>query len=773
MRTLARTRDARLRLQTRQPQASELGPSRNRRVVRIPLVGAACVLLLASVTGASPQGANLLNNPSFENGLTGWTPVASTAVIDSYGSPGAPVVAVGAQIGGGGLLLRDSGGNAQVEQVVSLGGVGPGMNLRAGGYFGGTGNDDARMIIRFLNGAGDEMSIKDLPYVTDVHRNFESVLMLREEIIPIPSGAASAAVRVEFVDNCCSFRSAAADALFLQAVNTPVIPSALPLDVELLSNASFEDGWANGSPLTLVDTQGWEGIGPNPCRVKPYSDADPSVPSTIVSCLIGGGSPSTSCLPGGAGNLLSDFGGGGALRQRIDVRGNLPAFATGTIGLQVSGFLGGVGTNEDAARIDVRFLDANQTRISPLPPVGPVTRAHRNSETVIMLRELEYFIPATCNYIEIDVVFINPCCTFTEGLLDNISAKLTTLSPPTPVAKDVNVLHNSSFEEGDLPGSPLQLNNPDGWFGNNNSSVIVKPYGLDGSVPTISFGSSNGLGGLLLNHNNGSPVLCQRVDLSGDSASIAAGDLSVLAMAWLGGSGNVTDTAEVRVRFLNQANGQVGGAGGLQILSPVTAGERANATTLIPRVSQFQVPSGTVTMEVSIQFTDNCCTFSYGLADHLEVFVFDNSTPGSGYCFGDGSGAACPCANSSSSASGCVNSTGLGGVLSANGTATVGSDTVTLIADQCPPDTPGLFFSGTTTLSGSPFGDGLRCVQTGIVRLGVSSTDAFGAAQSSGSLSSLGGLSGGELRHYQYWYRDVSGPCGAGFNTTNAYSIQW
>lgn len=146
---------------------------------------------------------------------------------------------------------------------------------------------------------------------------------------------------------------------------------------------------------------------------------------------------------------------------------------------------------------------------------------------------------------------------------------------------------------------------------------------------------------------------------------------------------------------------------------------------------------------------------------------------GTADCFGDGSSGACPCGNVGAANAGCANSTGLGAVLSAYGTANVAADSVVLTARHCPPSTMGLFFGGSSAPSPAPFGDGLRCVGGGIVRLGVVATNAAGVAASTTTISAVEGLSGGELRRYQFWYRNVLGPCGGGFNTTNALAIQW
>jgi hypothetical protein len=159
----------------------------------------------------------------------------------------------------------------------------------------------------------------------------------------------------------------------------------------------------------------------------------------------------------------------------------------------------------------------------------------------------------------------------------------------------------------------------------------------------------------------------------------------------------------------------------------------------------------------------------------FDDWVVRGREPGTAYCHGVVG--ACPCGNAGGSQAGCANSQGLGAVLSASGEASVGADTVVLSVAGAPPATPGLFFGAAQAASevGGPFlfGDGLRCASGSVVRLGVTFTDAAGSAGTSGSLSVLEGLAPGVTRHYQFWYRDPAGPCGQGFNTSNAYAIAW
>jgi len=151
--------------------------------------------------------------------------------------------------------------------------------------------------------------------------------------------------------------------------------------------------------------------------------------------------------------------------------------------------------------------------------------------------------------------------------------------------------------------------------------------------------------------------------------------------------------------------------------------------------------------------------------------------PGTGYCFGDGSGGACPCGNLGAAGNGCASSINAsGGNLAATGSATIGSDTVVLRGSGLPNSTC-LYFQGTTQISPA-FGDGLRCAGGTIIRLGTK-VNVAGASQypvgADQPVSVRGGVTvPGSTRNYQVWYRNSAPFCTAAtFNLTNGYSITW
>ncbi len=137
-----------------------------------------------------------------------------------------------------------------------------------------------------------------------------------------------------------------------------------------------------------------------------------------------------------------------------------------------------------------------------------------------------------------------------------------------------------------------------------------------------------------------------------------------------------------------------------------------------------------------------------------------------------------PCGNDSPG-TGCLNSTGVGGLLCGVGTTSVATDDLEMDATGLPPGAPSLLFSGTAQVQ-TPFGDGLRCVSSSVVRLGVQTANGSGIAYwGPGILNTLCTvhsicLSAGSTRHYQVWYRNAPVYCTPStFNLTNGLSVTY
>lgn len=712
---------------------------------RIHIESAIPLLLLT--TAAS--GQNLLTNPGFEQGLTGWTTVSSTAESSSYGATGSPAVSVANHIGGGNKLARDLGGFAQLEQDVLTSPIGSGMYLETSGYFGGfsTFADSAQLFVEFWDGSGFELAQRSLPSVSRTERNDEDVLIYRRDRFAVPVGTERIVARIEFVDPCCQGTFGAADEIFLELTPDAPNPAPKPLDTQLVINGDFEGGFGPGSPLTLIDEQSWIGDG-GTCLVKTYSNVDPNVPSTTIASILGGGS-----------NLLTDVSGAGGLRQTIDVRGNAAQIASG-LDLELLADLGGAGSLQDTSTVQANFLDSNFNPIgSQVPPLGPVTRAMRNGETTLLRRKDTYSVPAGTSYIRLSVIFADPCCSGTVAQLDNVEAYLRVPQGPVPQPLGVNILVNGSLEEGSVAGSPLVIDNPGTWVGINDNLILVPFYGSAANVPTASFAASNSLGGLLLAHS-GTAGLTQSKDLRGLADLVDQGALRVETRAWLGGTTNSNDTAEFTLRFFNEFDAPLGLP---RELGPVTAADRMNLTTLLERSDSFIAPAGARSLTVTVSFLDPCCSGSGALADGFEVVLSDNQAVGLPYCSTN------------------PHSGGQTAQLRATGSPDVADNNLTLIAENMPPNQFGFFVTSLTeAFIQNPAGSqGNLCLGGDIGR--YNQTIQFSGPQGtffqSLDLPNTPFANGftpvlaGETRSFQAWFRDVNpGPAS---NFTQGLRVQF
>lgn len=175
--------------------------------------------------------------------------------------------------------------------------------------------------------------------------------------------------------------------------------------------------------------------------------------------------------------------------------------------------------------------------------------------------------------------------------------------------------------------------------------------------------------------------------------------------------------------------------------------------------------------EVETVYDQTLALASIGSPRSLHV-ARDLTVPGIAYCYGDGSGASCPCGNFGQPGAGCATSTGAGARLSGGGSPSVSVDTLVLIVEGALPGQAGLVFAGLNAVQ-APFGDGLRCAGGALRRLPVAFADANGS-YAYASVASLLGVVAGDLRRFQGWFRDpVGSPCGSGFNLTNGYEIQF
>ncbi len=196
-------------------------------------------------------------------------------------------------------------------------------------------------------------------------------------------------------------------------------------------------------------------------------------------------------------------------------------------------------------------------------------------------------------------------------------------------------------------------------------------------------------------------------------------------------------------------------------------------------VYSVQITTGSLVIHV----TSNGALANFGSVNGFQFKMQTSGcsmSTGTPFCFGDGSGTPCPCANNGAAGNGCASSVNpAGGNLAGTGHAQLSNDTLALVGTGMP-NSSCLYFQGTTQLVGglgATFGDGLRCAGGQVVRLG-SKTNAAGASQypvgADLPISQKGMVTSAGSRTYQCWYRNAAAFCTPStFNLTNGLDVAW
>ncbi|HEV8113608.1 MAG TPA: hypothetical protein VGR31_12605 [Planctomycetota bacterium] len=166
----------------------------------------------------------------------------------------------------------------------------------------------------------------------------------------------------------------------------------------------------------------------------------------------------------------------------------------------------------------------------------------------------------------------------------------------------------------------------------------------------------------------------------------------------------------------------------------------------------------------------------------MQLRRIEEQTP---FCFGDGSGSACPCGNSGAPGHGCENSSSTGGALLTSSGTTI-PDELVLAATGEKPTALTIFLQGTASVAAVPYGDGLRCVSGSLRRLFVRNASGGAVSVPQGVDPSITARSSqlgdpipvGATRFYMTYYRDPDasfcpGPSGGTFNASNCLSVHW
>jgi len=118
-----------------------------------------------------------------------------------------------------------------------------------------------------------------------------------------------------------------------------------------------------------------------------------------------------------------------------------------------------------------------------------------------------------------------------------------------------------------------------------------------------------------------------------------------------------------------------------------------------------------------------------------------------------------------------VNGYGTGARILPAGSSSISANDLSFVCQAFPATNPGLLIAGTSQTA-VPFGDGFRCIGSGILRLGSGSAVNGVATYAPNLAAGQGALvTSGTTWNFQAFYRDLTLPGGAGFNLTDAVAI--
>ncbi|MFT7670037.1 MAG: hypothetical protein ACI8X5_002744 [Planctomycetota bacterium] len=326
-------------------------------------------------------------------------------------------------------------------------------------------------------------------------------------------------------------------------------------------------------------------------------------------------------------------------------------------------------------------------------------------------------------------------------------------------------------------------------FDSPNDAIALADYGgtllvggTDGSVHMIDKRD----GSVERTFNVPSPI--GAIFRDEDTLFVGSPDLTVYKIDLLGGGATVLGTCAGQVHSMTLDSGELilGTPTGLIYKMDVDTGFLTSSFT-VPNDAQALVMDGGKLLvggsdgsilRVNVDTGAVILTLNSLGADVSALAISPAFVePGIPYCFGID----CPCANQNATG-GCTNSTGKGAQMRGIGSTSVLADDFTLTVDNMPTSSWGVVYMGALS-NEINLGDGLLCAGAGypLYRFQIQNSGGNGSLTlgpgivnyAAKKFDTLGQINPGDTKLWQIWFRNPTGPCGSGFNTSNGYSVSF
>jgi uncharacterized protein (TIGR03437 family) len=468
---------------------------------RLPNAVLILVAFLFASTGLHAQsifGQNLIVNgdaesgPSDPNGhnpitsFPGWTAQGAPDVVqyasdyDIGTTDPSPLAAGNSYFSGG-----RSQANASLSQTINLSSGATAIDAGTAtfvlsGYLGGFQNEpeSAQMTVSFLGANGGTLSSTTLGPVTESDRADISGLWYRRSLGRVPAGTRSANVVLTFAWISSNTNDGAADNLSL-VLNTPVAAQSL-FSSNLIVNPNAETPAVADPSLAndaTVDVPGWNRIGR--FTINPYGSSDADLDASTP------GPPDAGSFYfyGGPNNALS------SASQDIDVSSAAVPVDAATITYALSGWLGGLGGQNDNCVLGLQFQDWNGNVLGSTS-LGPVSDADRNGLSELLLLKTTGNIPPGTRILHVTLTMTRTDGSDNDGLADSLSLVLTGPAGAAGSPSISAIVSDASFTAPISPGAWIAI------FGTNlapaGDSRLWNPATeiVNGKFPTSLDGTS-------------------------------------------------------------------------------------------------------------------------------------------------------------------------------------------------------------------------------------------------------------------------------------------
>ncbi|WP_052441483.1 RICIN domain-containing protein [Streptacidiphilus anmyonensis] len=291
----------------------------------------------------------------------------------------------------------------------------------------------------------------------------------------------------------------AALAAVLLALTAPTGARAATASANLLLNGDAETSQCSPGGWEETTVPGWQ-----------IASGDP-----VINCYgVPTGASATTPGPSARGGAYFQGGARGASRlsQTTDLSSAGGAVDSGTVHATLSGWLGGVGSDGDAATVTITYRDASGSSLGTAS-IGPVSATDRADTTEFLQRSSTTTVPAGTRSVVTTVDFSLTSGTNSEAMADDLSLTLDasvtvpTLAVPASTVPRFDHVFTVMLENNNYSATSNTADNGTGIIGNTSAPYIngtLLPMGSlltnyhagthnsDPNYEQIAFGNSYG-----------------------------------------------------------------------------------------------------------------------------------------------------------------------------------------------------------------------------------------------------------------------------------------